>query len=32
MDKEFAINSQELHQAVELMSRDFSNAEGLDCR
>ena len=30
MDKEFAINSDGLHQAVELMSRDFSNAEGLD--
>ena len=30
MDKEFAINSDGLHQSVELMSRDFSNAEGLD--
>jgi len=30
MDKEFAVDSDGLHQAVELMSRDFSNAEGLD--
>jgi L-2,4-diaminobutyrate decarboxylase len=28
MDKEFAVNSDGLHQAVELMSRDFSNAQG----
>ena len=30
MDKEFSVDSEGLHQAVELMSRDFSNAEGLD--
>ena len=30
MDKEFAVNSDELHQAVDLMSHDFSNAEGFD--
>ena len=30
MDKEFAVDSDGLHQAVELMCRDFSNAEGLD--
>jgi len=29
MDKEFAVNSDGLHQAVDLMSREFSNAEGL---
>jgi L-2,4-diaminobutyrate decarboxylase len=29
MDKEFIFNSDGLHQAVELMGRDFSNAEGL---
>lgn len=28
MDKEFAVDSDGLHQAVELMSRDFSRAEG----
>jgi len=28
MDKEFAVDSDGLHQAVELMSRDFSNAQG----
>lgn len=28
MDKEFAVDSNGLHQAVELMSRDFSNAQG----
>ena len=30
MDKEFAVNSDGLHQAVDLMSHDFSNAEGFD--
>ena len=30
MDEEFAVDSDGLHQAVELMSRNFSNAEGLD--
>jgi L-2,4-diaminobutyrate decarboxylase len=30
MDKEFAVDSDGLHQAVDLMNRDFSNAEGLD--
>jgi L-2,4-diaminobutyrate decarboxylase len=30
MYKEFSIDSDGLHQAVELMSRDFRNAEGLD--
>jgi L-2,4-diaminobutyrate decarboxylase len=29
MDMEFTFNSDGLHQAVELMGRDFSNAEGL---
>jgi L-2,4-diaminobutyrate decarboxylase len=29
MDKEFSVDSDGLHQAVELMSRDFSNEEGL---
>ncbi len=29
MDKEFIFNSDGLHRAVELMGRDFSNAEGL---
>lgn len=29
MDMEFIFNSDGLHQAVELMGRDFSNAEGL---
>jgi L-2,4-diaminobutyrate decarboxylase len=29
MDKEFIFNSDGLHQAVELMGRDFSNAEGV---
>jgi L-2,4-diaminobutyrate decarboxylase len=29
MDKEFAIDSDGLHQAVDLMRRDFSRAEGL---
>jgi L-2,4-diaminobutyrate decarboxylase len=29
MDKEFSVNSDGLHQAVELMSSDFSNEEGL---
>ena len=29
MDKEFAVDSDGLHQAVNLMSRDFSNADGL---
>lgn len=28
MDKEFAVDSDGLHQAVELMCRDFSNAQG----
>ena len=30
MDNEFAVNSDGLHQAVDLMSHDFSNAEGFD--
>ena len=30
MDKEFSVDSEGLHQAVELMSRDFSSAQGLD--
>lgn len=30
MDKEFSVDSDGLHQAVDLMSRDFSNAEGLN--
>jgi hypothetical protein len=30
MDKEFSVDLAGLHQAVELMSRDFSNAEGLN--
>lgn len=30
MDKEFSVNSEGLHQAVELMSRDFSKLEDLD--
>jgi L-2,4-diaminobutyrate decarboxylase len=30
MDKEFAIDSDGLHQAVDLMSRDFESVEGLD--
>lgn len=30
MDKEFSVNSDGLHQAVELMSRDFSKLEDLD--
>ena len=30
MDKEFSVVSEGLHQAVELMSRDFSSAQGLD--
>ena len=30
MDKEFSVNSEGLHQAVELMSRDFSKLEVLD--
>ena len=30
MDKEFSVNSDGLHQAVELMSRDFSKLEVLD--
>ncbi len=30
MDKEFSVDSEGLHQAVELMSRDFSSAHGLD--
>ncbi len=29
MDKEFIVNSDGLHQAVDLMGRDFSNTEGL---
>ncbi len=29
MDNEFAVDTDGLHQAVDLMSRDFSNAEGL---
>jgi hypothetical protein len=29
MNKEFFTNMDGLHQAVELMNRDFSNAEGL---
>jgi L-2,4-diaminobutyrate decarboxylase len=29
MDEEFSIDSDGLHQAVELMSRDFSHSEGL---
>jgi L-2,4-diaminobutyrate decarboxylase len=29
MDNEFSVNSDGLHQAVDLMSRDFSNSEGL---
>ncbi|MFZ4540155.1 pyridoxal phosphate-dependent decarboxylase family protein [Propionivibrio sp.] len=29
MDKEFSVDSDGLHQAVDLMSRDFSKAEGL---
>ena len=27
MDKEFSVDSEGLHQAIDLMSRDFSNAE-----
>ncbi|PTU00410.1 aspartate aminotransferase family protein [Pseudomonas sp. HMWF031] len=30
MDKEFSVDSNGLHQAVELMSHDFSNAEGFN--
>jgi len=30
MDQEFAVDSNGLHLAVELMCRDFSNAEGLN--
>ncbi|MCF8211941.1 MAG: hypothetical protein K9K38_21430, partial [Rhodoferax sp.] len=30
MDKEFAVNSDGLHRAVDLMRRDFSNVEGFD--
>ncbi|NBS22367.1 MAG: aspartate aminotransferase family protein [Betaproteobacteria bacterium] len=30
MDKEFAVNSDGLHEAVELMGLDFSDSEGLD--
>ena len=29
MDKEFSVDSDGLHQAVDLMSRDFSNEKGL---
>ena len=30
MDKEFAVDSHFLHQAVDLMSRDFTALTGLD--
>lgn len=30
MDKDFAVNLDGLHAAVELMGLDFSNSEGLD--